>query len=250
MTAVDGLLTVNDVVTAALKKSGVFGLGQTPDGSDMLDAQSDLSDMLAQWNVKTWLVFEKLDVSVLSTGQITPYTIGPAGNISLTSRPDRVEAAYVKQLVVSGQSVDQPLKVIPSREDYSKIALKSLVAFPKAVFLDTASPVGNLSVYPWPNANIYEIHLIVKNTFPLLLPLNLSLAGLPGETRAAMKFCLARRIRQGFGKGLKPDPELNALAKDSLETLRMSHVQVPQLVVPPAALGRGEKYNIFSDQSY
>ena len=250
MTAVDGLLTVNDVVTSAMKKSGVFGVGQTPDGADMLEAQADLSDMLAQWNTKTWLVFDKLDVSVVSTGQVTPYTIGPAGNINLTSRPDRVEAAYVRQLVVGGQAVDQPLKVLPAREDYSRIALKSLVSFPKGVFLDTASPVGNLFVYPWPTANVYEIHVIVKNTFPVILPLNLSLAGLPGEVRGAMKFCLARRIRQSFGKGLKPDSELNALAKDALETVRMSHVQVPQLIIPAAALGRGEKYNIFSDQSY
>lgn len=251
MSAVDGGLTVNDVVTAALKRSGILGLGQTMDGSDILDAQNDLADMLAQWNVKTWLTFDKLDVGFVSTGiSAVGYTVGPGGNFNVTPRPDRIEAAYVRQIVNAGQPVDQPLRVISSREDYSRVALKQLISFPKAVFLDTASPVGNIFVYPWPNAALYEIHIIIKNAFPLTLPLNLSLAGLPAECRAAMKFNLARRLRQSYGKGLRPDPELNAMAQDALDTMRYSHIQVPELTIPAAALGRGAKYNIFSDQSY
>jgi hypothetical protein len=124
------------------------------------------------------------------------------------------------------------------------------VAFSKAVFYDTASPVGNLFVYPWPQGGgLYEIHIIVKNSFPLTLPLNTNLAMLPAPARAAMKFCLAKRLRQSYGKGLRPDPELNALARDALETMRNSQIQVPELVMPAMLTSRG-KYNIFGDITY
>lgn len=251
MSTVDGKFTVNDVVVAALRKSGVIGLGQTPDGSDVLDAQNDLADMLAQWNVKTWLVFEKIDVSVVADGRSTPYTIGPAGNINVTPRPDRVEAAYLRILGSgTGLPVDQPLKVIFSAEQWSRIALKKLVAFSKVVYLDTASPVANLNVYPWPQGGgLYEVHVIIKNVFPLTLPLTLDLTGLPPAARAAMKFNLAVRLRQSYGKGLRPDPELKVLAKDALDTMRNSQIQVPELVMP-AMLKSRSKYNIFSDQTY
>jgi hypothetical protein len=245
-----GVVYVQDVVVAALKKSGMLGLGQAPDGADIVDAQNDLSDMLAQWNVKTWLVWDKVDVGFASTGQAVPYTVGPTGNYQVSPRPDRVEAAYVQIISQSGLPVSQPLDVIPSREGYSRIAVKQLVAFPKAVFLDTSYPTGNLYVYPWPSNGLYIVNLILKNVFPVQLPLNMAL-NLPPETYPAIKFNLARRLRQAYGKGLKPDPELNALAKDSLATLRNSRIQVPQLVMPSALIrNTGSNYSIYGDNYY
>src|SRR5580658_7717769 len=161
------MTTAADIVTAGLKKSGIVGLGQTPDGSDTLDALSDLNDMLAQWTTQRWMVWNEVDLSFVSTGQTTPYTVGPTGNYAVTPRPDRIEAAYLRQLInPPGLNVDTELKVIPSREEYSQISLKPLTSFPLYVFLDTAYPTANLFVYPWPNASIYEVHLIMKNVFP------------------------------------------------------------------------------------
>ena len=251
MSAVNGTYVVNDVVIAALRKSGIVGLGQTPNGSDMLDAQDDLSDMWAQWNSKTWLVWDKvMMVGPTSTGQITPYTVGPVGQFNVTVRPDRVEAAFVRILnVPNGIPVDQPLKLMPAAEDYSNIALKELVAFPKAAYYDPASPLGNLNIYPWPQAGEYAIGITFKNAFPLVLPLTTDVSGLPPVARAASKFCLARRLRQGYGKGLRPDPELNALAKDALTTMRAAQVMVRELTMP-ALLQRPSHYNIYGDLNY
>src|SRR5574337_407896 len=257
MPSSQGTFTVQDVVLSALKKSGIIGLGQSPSGADVLDATDDLSDMMGQWNVKTWLVFEKLDLGFVADGRDTPYTVGPGGNFNVTqtnndgrTRPDRIEAAYLRILPAtnisgSGMPVDQPLTQILSREQYSRVALKKIVAFPKSYFYDTASPLGNLFVYPWPQAHLYETHIIVKNGYPLTLAQNTDLSTLPPAARAALRFCLAQRLRQAYGKGLRPDPELNKLAKDALTTLRNSQIQVPELKMPAIVLGRGSKYNIF-----
>jgi hypothetical protein len=258
VSTVDGTYTVNDVVTAALRKSGIIGLGQVPNGADVLDAQNDLADMLAQWNVKTWLTWGKLDLAFVADGRAGPgqggaYTIGPGGNYNVTPRPDRIEEAYCRILASVGANsnlpVDQPLREIPSHEGYAKIALKQLVAFPKSYFYDSQSPLGNVIFYPWPQAAIYEMHVIIKNAFPLTLPLNASLVNLPPECFPAMKFGLARRLRQGYGKGLKPDPELNDLAKDALATMRNSHIQVPELQMP-SMLRASSHYNIYGDITY
>jgi hypothetical protein len=251
LSTVTGTYTVNDVVTTAYKMSGLLARGQTLSGGEILDGQNLLARMLAQWNVKTWLVFEKLDLAYQATGQDTPYTVGPGGNFALTPRPDRIEAAYLRILGSgTGLPVDQMLKQIPAREQYAEVALKNLVAFSKAYFYDTASPVGNLFVYPWPQGGgLYEVHIICKNVFPLILPLTLSLAGLPPAAGAAMEFNLGKRLRQFYGKGLRPDPELNKLAKDALDTLRASQIQVPELRMP-AVLRTRTKYNIYGDFTY
>lgn len=280
MSAIDGTFTVNDVVMSALRKAGIIGQGNSvyPNGFDVLDAQNDLSDMLAQWNNETWLVWNKVDLGFVSDGRAGPgrggaYTVGPGGNFNCNPRPDRVEAAYLRILpttviVGSGQPVDQPLDEIPARESYSRIALKSLVAFPKAYFYDTSATIGggalqnstpytptptslgNLYVYPWPQASVYETHIIIKNSFPLVLPMNTDLSGIPPHYRAAMKFNLAWRLRQAYGKGLKPDQTLERLARASLTQIRQSQVQVPELVLPQMVLGRGALYNIYGDIFY
>lgn len=239
------MTTAADIVLSGLKKSGIVGLGQTPDGTDTIDALADLNDMLAQWTTQRWMVWSELDLSFVSTGA-NSYTVGPGGNYDVSPRPDRIEAAYLRQLInPPGLNVDTPLKVIPSREEYSTLSLKTLVSFPLYVFLDTAYPLANLFIYPEPNASIYEVHLILKNVLPVLL-IN-STINMPGQYIAAMKFNLAKRLRQAYGKGLKPDPELNALARSSLDIVKNSNLQVPELQMPRALIGIGSGYNIYSD---
>ena len=243
------MTTAGDIVTAAAKKAGILGLGQTLDQSDFNDGLADLQDMLAQYSEKRWLVWSELEFVATSTGQAVPYTVGPGGQFNMTPRPSRIEFAFLRQLVTSGLPVDYPLEVIPSREEYSRVSLKSLVSFPKYVFLDTAYPMGLLAIYPYPNVGIYEVHIIVKNVFPTALTAITSFNNIPPMGLPAMKFNLARRLRQAYGKGKQPDMELNALASDALETMRNAQAQIPELQMP-RVLVYPSKYNILSDSYY
>lgn len=239
------MTTAADIVLSGLKKSGIVGLGQTPDDTDTLDALADLNDMLAQWTSQRWMVFNELDLGFVSTGAAS-YTVGPGGNYNINPRPDRIEAAYLRQLInPPGLNVDTELKVIPSREEYSTLTLKTLISFPLYVFLDSAYPLANLLIYPMPDANIYEVHLILKNVMPILKITDT--ITLPGQYIAAMKFNLAKRLRQAYGKGKRPDPELNALARSSLDIVKQANLQVPELIMPKVIVGSGSGYNIFSD---
>jgi hypothetical protein len=62
-----------------------------------------------------------------------------------------------------------------------------------------------------------------------------------------MKFNLARRLRQAYGRGSKPDPELIRLANDSLDVVMQANLQFPEMEMPLSLLQRGSGYNIYSD---
>lgn len=235
--------TPNDIIKLALKDSGVIGIGQTPSAEDTNDAFTRLNWMLAQWSKKRWLVYHLLDIAFTSTGALS-YTVGVGQQFNV-KRPDRLEGAYFRQLIQSQPNqIDYPLELIESRETYSQIALKQLVSFPNYIFYDSAYPVG--FVYPWPlpQANIYEVHILVKETLTQFTSLSQSII-LPDEYYAALFYNLCARLRPAYQ--MPPDQTVVALAKDALGVIRGSNTQIPRLVLP-TDLVRPGIYNVYSDQ--
>jgi hypothetical protein len=241
------MTTGRDVVTYGLKKSGILGQGRTAGAEDINDGLNDLNDMLALWNRKRWMMWDEVNYVVVSTGALT-YTAGPGGDYDITPRPNRIKSAFLRNLVNPlGLNVDTPVKVITAREEYDRIALKSLVSFTKSVFLDTAYPLAVVRPYPVPSASIYALGLTFTDVLPTLT-LDTDLSTLPGEYLPAMKFNLARWMRQAYGKGMKPDTELNRLAASALDTIKNANLQIPELVMPRVLTSRAPGYNILSDQ--
>lgn len=240
------MTTPQDIVTQALKKSGVLGVGQTALAEDINDGFTDLNDMLAQWRRKRWLVYHLVTMSFTSTGAQS-YTIGPGGNFNVAERPDKIDSAFFRQLnTTSPNQVDYPLKIIDAREDYNRITLKGLVTFPEYLFYDSAYPTGLL--YPWPviQSGLYELFITIKEQLTAFTGLSQSIV-LPPEYMAALKWNLAARLRPSYQ--MPPDPSVVALAKDSLNVIRNANAQIPTLKMP-AALTRRGIYNIYSDFNY
>lgn len=238
-----------DIVKQALYKAGITGRGVTPNATDTQDALADLNDMVDQFNTMRYMQWDMLNTGFVSDGRTTPYTVGPGGNYNMTPRPSRIQSAFVRQLQNVGiLQVDTPLHVIDAREEYDRINTKTLASFPKAVFLDTAMSLGQLYVYPWSSPpGQYAVYITTKGSMPIFT-LQTDMSGFPPSYTACMKFNLARRLRQGYGRGLKPDIELNKFANDSIDVVMQANVQLPEMGMPPSLLQRGGGYNIFSDQ--
>ncbi len=238
-----------DIVKQALYKAGITGRGITPSPTDTQDALADLNDMVDQYNTMRWMQWDMLNTGFTSDGRVTPYTVGPGGNYNMSPRPNRIESAFVRQLQNVGTlQVDTPLKVIDAREEYDRINTKSLASFPEAVFLDTAMPLGQLYVYPWGSpAGQYAVYITTKGSIPIFT-LQTDMSGLPPGYTACIKFNLARRLRQSYGRGSRPDMELNKLANDALDVVMQANIQLPEMGMPPSLLQRGGGYNIYSDQ--
>jgi hypothetical protein len=236
-------MTPNDLIKLALRQIGVVGVGQTPQAEDVNDAFSVLNMMLAQWNRKRWLVFHLVDSSLVATGAQS-YTVGPGGNFNI-QRPDRIESAFVRNLgAPTPNRVDYPLQVIDAYEDYANIALKTQPGFPQIVFLDTGPLFGTVYFWPVPGP-MYELHLIFKAELAGFATIADTI-NLPKEYEEAMLYNLDGRLRPLYGKA--PDPSIVALARASLNTVRMANTQVPLLRMPPELPGRGV-FNIYTGDS-
>jgi hypothetical protein len=228
-------VTANDLIVLALKLCGVIGVGQTASTDDLNDGFTMLTQMMATWQRKRWLTYHLQDVAFTPTGAQS-YTIGSGGTINVT-RPDRIEAAFVRQLIPGGANqVDFPMRVIDDREDYALIAVKQISASPPTtIFYDPDFPLGN--VYVWPLAgNQYEIHLLVKQPLQSFASLSDTI-NLPQEYLEALMWNLAARLRPMYGLG--PEPTIAAEAKASLDTLRVANTQLARLRLPSDVPGQG-----------
>jgi hypothetical protein len=236
-------MTPLDIITLALKKAGVVGVGQTPEAEDTNDAFSDLNMMLGQWSRRRWLVFHLVDVAKVSTGAAS-YTVGPGGDFNV-ARPDRIESAYVRSLQQPAPNrPDYPLSVVTSMEDYAAVGLKSIVGFPRRVFLDSGFPTGTLYPWPIPTTGLYEIHLLFKADLTGFANLTDDI-NLPPEYQEAILYNLAVRLAASYKEPL--DPVVVAIAKSSLNTVRSSNVQIATLKLPDD-LVRSGAYNVYTDR--
>lgn len=241
--------TLGDVVNASLRECGAVGRGQTALPEDFQDAWARLQWMIQQWERKRWMVYHLKTYSIVSTGAVS-YTMGPGGQIDTgpqSVRPARIESAFLRQLVNSAPNqVDYPLQILQSMEDYNRIALKSLVSFPTAIFMDTAWPLANVFPWPVPNANIYAVFVTVMEQLPNAFGTQAVDFVLPYEYYEALLYNLAVRLRSLFGIGSFPGDPLPTLAKNSLNTIISNNTQIAKLTTPE--LGRPNNYNIFSDR--
>lgn len=239
--------TAQSIIEDALEVAGIVGLGQSPGAEDLNKNFRRLNDMLAQWQRKRWLIWHLVDSSFTSTGALY-YTIGRGAQFDVAIRPDRVESAFVRQLINQPPSqVDYPVRLIEARETYNQIRLKQLnSAIAWYLFYDSDFPVGKLYFWPLPQASLYEMHVSLKAVLSQFTSL-VTKVTIPPEYVPAMKWGLARRIRAAYRRPL--DPEINALEKDALNTLRMANAQVALLRMP-AVLSGGGVYDPYSDSAH
>src|SRR5581483_10683346 len=161
--------TGTDICTSALIRAGVLGVGNPPAADQIARALVLLNDMLALWSSKRWLNYAEIDQTLTVTGAQS-YTIGPGGDINVTARPDRIEWGYVRLLNGTGNlPVDIPLRQNFSREDYSRVPLKSLKTQPDSFFYDSGFPLGKIYPLPIPSSPTqYELHFGTRVILPVL----------------------------------------------------------------------------------
>lgn len=239
-----GMTLASDLINLALTDSGVLGVGQTPQAQDTSDTLRRLNMMLGQWSQRRWLVYHLVDTAKVCTGAQS-YTVGAGGDFNIT-RPAQIHAAYLRQIAPSTPTpVDFWLEQIMSREDYSRLALKGLVASPSThFFYDSDFPNG--VIYPWPiPSSSYELHIVTKAVLQQFAAVGDSVT-LPVEYEEAIYFNLMVRLRAAYR--LPADKVQVGLAKAALNTIRRANFQIGNLGMPATLQKGGPAYNILSDQ--
>lgn len=237
------MTTPVQLITLALKQSGVIGVGQAASAEDTQDCFKLMQMMLAQWQVNRFNMYHLVNVAIPCTGALS-YTIGPGGDIPMASRPNVIQDAFIR-LPVTGSAprVDYSLRVLKAREDYDRIMVKSQGSMPSFLFYDSGYPLGTLYAWPVPS-NLYELHLTVLDQFQTFATVA-DVINLPAQYEEAIMYNLAGRIRPMYG--LQPDPTVTALAKASMNCMQQGNTQVPMATVDPL-LTVGHRYNIYTDQ--
>ena len=234
------MTTPVQLINLAFRNANVLGVGQTASAEDMNDAFRMLNMMLAQWNRRRYLIYHLTNITFQATSQIS-YTIGPGGDIN-TVRPYKIESAFFRQQSVN-PNVDYPLEILNSREDYNRIALKSINSFPSALFYDSGWPLGRVYLWPIPN-NQYTVTLSVMDQLQPFSTL-FDDVNLPPEYEEVIVYNLALRLFPMYG--LTPTPAIVKAAEVSMNTIEAANAQIPRLRIPRDLVSNG-LYNIFSDQ--
>jgi hypothetical protein len=233
--------------------SVVVSVGTTSGASDVLAARPPI----AAGGSLT------VDIAEFTKGSFPPFTSPQALYVTTSGGGSSITAELFYSVLGTGgggvssvmsNSVDYPLKILQSREDYNNIALKTLTSWPEYIFYDsvyssTTSPPFCGFVYPWPipQASLYELHLTLKEVLSPFTSYTQQV-NLPGEYFEAIWSNLALRLPAIY-PGANVSPSIENLAKASMETIRVANTQIPLLRLPPG-LSRPALYNIFSDQSY
>lgn len=232
--------TGQDLITQALKKAGVVGVGQAPTADDNLDAFDELNLMLDEWSADNLMVFTKNDVVFQSTSALS-YTIGPGMQFNCP-RPEQIQYAFARLNGATPQPIDYPLYIIETFEEYNAIVLKDLTTFPRSVFYDGNFPTGTVKFWPNPNSS-FELHLGVNQPITELTdPADPFV--LPAKYKVAVLYSLAERIITNYT--LPPNPSVSAIASKARLTIKRSNTRTPVMSMP-SDLVRTRRYNIFGD---
>jgi len=235
-------MTPVELIRLILRDAGVNGVGQTPSGEDNQDVLDTLNMMMDEWTTKRWLVYRLVNVSASVTGAQS-YTIGTGGDFN-TTRPDQIAAAFFRSTLNPSQTVDYVLKDIGSREDYNRIAIKTVGTWPSWYWYDAAYPLGVFYPWPVPSSGIGELHLSIKQVLSHFPDLTTDIA-LPPAYVNALRWNGAVRVRPMYG--LPESPQIMRLAAGSLASIRGPNTQVPLMTMPGGIPVPARRYNIFSD---
>lgn len=228
--------SITQIITDALIDAGVCGIDEAIEPAILNRAFTQVNSMLAQWQVKRWLVYHLVDYSLVSTGAQS-YGVGAGLSFNINPRPDRIESAFLRLVNNAGNlQPDLPLDIIPSMEDYNRIVLKTMGTLPQRIFYDTGWPNGTLRPWPIPQASIYELHITFKETLNQFQNLQAKV-NLPPIYVPAIQFCLASRLRAVYQ--MPADPELNKFARQALAAIRTANVQIGVLSMPRGVRRQG-----------
>jgi len=238
-------MLVQDLVSLAMRTSGILGVGQVPLPQDLADTQMMLQLMMQQWRQKRWLVFRlNWTIEPLQVGKMS-YQVGPTGSTPTPDfvtdgdfRPANVQSCFLRQNVGSGPNsfpIDFPMNVLGSRQEYDAIRLKFLQSWPASIYYDPTIPNATLYIWPIPVQTLFSLYIAWQTAIDFSVEGSQSQeldAVLPAESQLAMMYNLA--LLTAVNYKLPPDPELQASARATLNTMRNANYALQPLSMPRA----------------
>ncbi len=187
------MTTALDIVTDAMKLLGVLQTGEVPSAVEGNDGLFRLNTLLDAWNAERLACFCDQTASLAYVANRQLYTVGVGGDFNV-GRPDKLIRAWARD--PNGQDIPQYLF---TEGEWDRIPLKNTPStFPVIVWYDPQFPLGNLNVWPNPNATTYTQFLRFKAVLAQFAALSTSVS-LPAGYRDALIKNLAIDMFPYFG---------------------------------------------------
>lgn len=145
-----------DIITRAMRRAGIIGVGETPAAEETDDALDVLNEILEQWTLDGLMIYRSQEIIHPLTGA-SSYTIGEGGDIDAV-RPVGIEGAFVR---LGG--LDVPVQVV-SDVKFNSVCLKGIKGRPEFLRYDASMPAGRIDLWPVPDSG-YDLHLIIGQPF-------------------------------------------------------------------------------------
>lgn len=239
-------MTVLDYISAAMRKIGAIGQGETPTAEEGVNGMQALNAMIDSWSAQR-LMIPHVARRVFSLTNASSYTIGPIGADFAAPRPVAIERAGILTTNNGALPIEYPIDVLDFRQ-WADVDLKTLRTGAgadaiEAIYYDNTYPKG--TIYPWPINTVAAGAQIVLYSWEPILTAFTAIAtaiDMPPGYQEAIIYNLAARIADEYGQPVSQ--AVATLAQVSFDKLRMSNV-------PRIRLNYGGKtppmYNIYSD---
>jgi len=218
------LYTTQDIITASYRMVGLIPDGGTPTAAQLSQGLVHFNSMLKNWmgyGVDTWA---RASYTIpLVAGQAS-YSVGPGGDYD-DARPLRVLFGYR-----SYSSIDVPLNEY-SKQEYYNIPNKAQAGIPVQYYYDQESPVGNIFLWPVPDATLIPMSV----TFDVMIPFSESALGtvpdMPDHWVEAAINNLA--IKFAVMNGRPVNQHLDKLAQTSLDLAKKQEYEQADIYLQP-----------------
>lgn len=147
-------VTRDQVITAALRKCGSYGLGDTIPPEEIDDAAFALNLMLKEMAINGLPLWCVQDIAIPMVAGQTSYNVSAASGTTL---PLRILDAYIRDSTGNDTSLQ-----ITSRYDYDTLGQKTSQAVPNQIYYDPQLGAGAIVVYNVPANNSNTIHVVIQ----------------------------------------------------------------------------------------
>jgi hypothetical protein len=215
-------MTAFELITSALRLTGVFANGEEPSDGDANQCLMVLNDMIDAWNADSLAIFTTRTDDFPFIGGQQAYTLGTGGDFNIP-RPAKVTSMSAI-LISSGAPLEIPMVEYTVDDWQNNLPVKDVDgSFPTIWYDDGGFPLRTINFWPIPQADNVRIYswqalaaqtLTAQVTFP------------PGYSEG-LRYNLAIRLADEFGA--PASPTVTQRAVESLATIRRINAPSPTI---------------------
>jgi len=190
------MATAFDIITSALKLTGVLADGETPSNDTANQGLTVLNDMIDAWNADRLAIYTTRSDDFPYVLGKQSYTLGTGGDFNIT-RPARIDAMSTILLTDPSNPVEVPIALFTVDDWQTKVPVKKVDGSFPLICYDTGDfPLRTLNFWPIPTQQTNAVRIYGWQA--LGAQALLSQVSFPPGYAEAIRYNLAVRVAAEF----------------------------------------------------